>query len=96
MPSLVWPFRLVAGAQADWRPDLSEGERGERAVTLINPWTLNNETSSVQVAWEELARYFESIYLSWDPGLWPRQQTLHLWVVPFRRLCTQLTDSRCQ
>ncbi|EJD46911.1 cysteine proteinase [Auricularia subglabra TFB-10046 SS5] len=54
--------------------DISE----ERIVRILDPLLAEGNQSRVRdISWDDLCAYFESLYVSWDPGSFAHQKSVH-------------------
>ncbi|KAJ7270120.1 hypothetical protein B0H12DRAFT_1310818 [Mycena haematopus] len=66
--------------------DVKEEPDTSRAFTILNSWVGTSDesieanirsTGMLKIPWTDVLEVFDSVYLSWDPHIWPKTLTFH-------------------
>ncbi|TFY69939.1 hypothetical protein EVG20_g2946 [Dentipellis fragilis] len=91
-PSISWANIELLTAHSYAIIDLREDDGGERRLTILDSWksrqtidhalaqlTLDKEqpVEKVDMTWDEFCNVFDSIYVSWDPGMFAHTVHFH-------------------
>ncbi|KAJ7650562.1 hypothetical protein FB45DRAFT_730213 [Roridomyces roridus] len=82
-PDIIWQGTRLLPSHSYAVIDVTE-EDAIRGLTVLDSWTRALDEGAaprmIQVPWADVLQVFESIYLSWDPNIWPNHLTFHgLW-----------------
>ncbi|KAF8891859.1 hypothetical protein BD779DRAFT_1513523 [Infundibulicybe gibba] len=74
--------------------DVFDGEK--RGVTVLDSWANpraeDQPTRMLQIPWPDVLDTFDSIYLSWDPRIWPKTLTVHQYAESSQQLQVEFTN----
>ncbi|KAF7289323.1 Calpain catalytic domain-containing protein [Mycena indigotica] len=81
-PNLTWCGVSLLSSHCYAVIDITESE-DTRTLTVLDSWVRPPQDSQTQdcrvrhIPWSDVVGLFDSIYLSWDPHIWPNSLTFH-------------------